>query len=186
VRAAGVDEVWNRCDAVEAVCRRSAGLSGSSGDDAGDRPAGGGGDRQTRRAVQQEDYRQGDRDLRRPSLFAGRPRAWPAAGVSDPHCPGDRPENGTPSGRDLAGRTKRQPGLARPLQRGRPRGVSPPDRLKRGYLMQTPVMWPAPSPPPRNPIFFNRKGIRSGWRLLVWLGLSLGGLFLMALVMFGL
>ena len=36
---------------------------------------------------------------------------------------------------------------------------------------------PMPSPPrPRSRIFYNRRGIRSGWRLLAWLGMFLGGL----------
>ena len=38
-------------------------------------------------------------------------------------------------------------------------------------------------PPRRNPIFFNYRGIRSGWRLLVWFGLSLGGLIAALIVL---
>ncbi|HZT43602.1 MAG TPA: CPBP family intramembrane glutamic endopeptidase [Chthonomonadaceae bacterium] len=42
---------------------------------------------------------------------------------------------------------------------------------------------PMPVPPrPRSRIFYNRRGIRSGWRLLVWLGLTLG--IVIALIIF--
>src|SRR5579871_1230994 len=47
---------------------------------------------------------------------------------------------------------------------------------------------PMPLPPrPRSRIFFNRRGIRSGWRLLAWLGLVLGGLiaFFALLILIG-